>query len=95
MSDKDVSTVLSFLRGIPRLHVYACQPSVDRALPAEQLADNVDEAGLQLASVDGSVMKAYANALTDSSQSDMLFIGGSTFVVADFLEAWFRDISND
>ena len=95
VSDKDVSTVLSFLRGIPRLHVYACQPSVDRALPAEQLADNVDEAGLQLASVDGSVMKAYANALTDSSQSDMLFIGGSTFVVADFLEAWFRDISND
>lgn len=95
VSDKDVSTVLSFLRGIPRLHVYACQPSVDRALPAEQLADKVDEAGLQPASVDDSVMKAYANALTDSSQSDMLFIGGSTFVVADFLEAWFRDNCGD
>lgn len=95
VSDKDVSTVLSFLRGIPRLHVYACQPSVDRALPAEKLADKVDEAGLQLASVDDSVMKAYANAMADSSQSDMLFIGGSTFVVADFLESCFRDKNSD
>lgn len=85
VADKDVSAVLSLLRGIPRLHVYACQPSVDRAMAAGDLAAKVNEAGLQLASVDESVARAYANALHDSAESDMIFVGGSTFVVADFL----------
>lgn len=85
VSDKDVGSVLGLLRGIPRLHVYACSPSVDRALQAQLLAEKVDDAGLQLASVDDDVVQAYHNAVADSSESDMIFVGGSTFVVADFL----------
>ena len=75
----------SDLRGMPRLHVYACSPSVDRALPAGMLAEKVNDAGLQLASVDDEVSRAYGNAVADASESDMIFVGGSTFVVADFL----------
>ena len=85
VSDKDVDSVLGLLRGIPRLHVYACRPSVDRALPATMLAEKVNDAGLQLASVDDEVSRAYGNAVADASESDMIFVGGSTFVVADFL----------
>ena len=85
VSDKDVDSVLGLLRGMPRLHVYACSPSVDRALPAGMLAEKVNDAGLQLASVDDDVSRAYSNAVADASESDMIFVGGSTFVVADFL----------
>ncbi|WP_290143959.1 hypothetical protein [Paramuribaculum intestinale] len=49
------------------------------------LAEKVNDAGLQLASVDDDVAKAYSNAVADASESDMIFVGGSTFVVADFL----------
>lgn len=82
VKDKDISGVLALL---PKDAIYYfCQPQLERALAANELA--------QQAAVFGLKGKAYNNvalALADAKQNagpkDLVFVGGSTFVVAEMI----------
>ena len=89
VNDKDVRGVLALL---PREAVYYfTQASVKRALPAVQLAGLAGEAGLQ-GEAYPDVSSAVRAAQEKSLPEDFIFVGGSTFIVADLLAG--RDALN-
>ncbi len=82
VNDKDVSGVLSLL---PKdATYYFCQASVARALPSSDMQRLAAEYDLQ-GHAYPTVADAYRAALHDASPDDFIFVGGSTFVVADLL----------
>ena len=82
VNDKDVTDVLALMPKNARY--YFTQASVQRALDASSLRDMAREAGLT-----GRVFRTVAQAVTtaqrEASPEDLIFVGGSTFVVADLL----------
>ena len=85
VNDKDISGVISLL---PRkAQYYFTQASVARALSADEVASIAANHGLKGESY-ASVTEAYNAAKRDASEGDLIFIGGSTFVVADLLKDW-------
>ena len=85
VSDKDVSTVLSMLP--KEATYYFTQASVQRAMPAEELAKKASTFRLSDFSTFNNVEDAYQAAKSNASEDDLIFIGGSTFVVADLLKS--------
>ena len=82
VSDKDVKTVLTLL---PKDAIYYfTQASVKRALPAEELKEKASKSGLRGSNFP-DVISAYRKALDDAGSDDIIFIGGSSFIVADML----------
>ena len=82
VNDKDVSAVLALL---PKdAEYYLCAPSIPRALPVSKLQEIFDNTNF-LYKVFASVKEAKECAIADSQEDDMVYIGGSTFVVADAL----------
>ena len=82
VSDKDVNTVLTL---VPKDAIcYFTQASVNRAMPAEELTRRANAIGLQ-GTTYTNVASAYDTALSNASANDIIYIGGSTFVVADLL----------
>ncbi len=82
VSDKDRSKILSLLPQNARY--YFCKPSVIRGLNAKDLAEDAINFGLQGLVFD-TVSDAILAAKSQLSSKDALYIGGSTFVVADAL----------
>lgn len=82
VNDKDISTILSMMP--VRADYYFTRPSVKRGRPAEELAAEASHAGLQ-GKVYCTVAEAVDSALKEAGPDDFIFVGGSTFVVADFL----------
>jgi len=82
VSDKDIDRILS-LMPIDAVY-YFTQPSVKRAKSAVQLAEAAKHYHLEGQCFD-NVPAAVNAALSESSPDDMIFIGGSNFVVADAL----------
>lgn len=81
--EKDLGAVLPLL---PReAHYIFTQAAIARALPAEELAQAAIEVGLRGEVVRG-VREAVARARELASVEDAIFIGGSTFTVAEALE---------
>ena len=82
VADKELSKILPLL---PRdAYYFFTQPSNQRALPAREFAEAARKAGLEGEVVD-SVSEALAAARKVAAPRDMIFVGGSTFVVADLL----------
>lgn len=82
VGDKDVRTSLSLM---PKdATYYFTQASVKRAMPVEEFAAIGQEMGLQ-GNTYKTVAEAYRAALHDASADDFVFVGGSSFVVADLL----------
>lgn len=78
--DKDPSAILQLL---PRdAYYFFCQASIPRALPAVELAEKARVAGLR-GEVAEEVNTAVAAALAKATPKDFVFVGGSTFVVAE------------
>ncbi len=74
------------LREIPEgSRFYPCQPNVPRAMPVNELREKLREQGIQSEPY-GSVKAAYRAAWANAGRKDLILIGGSAFVVADFLE---------
>lgn len=85
VNDKDVTTVLALL---PRAATYYfCQADIPRALPAAELAALAAAAGLTGRAY-GPVPVAVAAARAAAGPTDVVFIGGSTFVVAEVAELY-------
>lgn len=86
VADKDICHILSMF---PKdAEYYVSNAAILRALPADQLADRMLEAGLPVDKsnrVYATVAQAYEAAVREAAAGDVVFIGGSTFVVADYL----------
>ena len=65
------------------------QASVQRAMPAEDFATKAIFHGLS-GTICDSVQEAVEKALARAGQDDIIFIGGSTFVVADALPLFLK-----
>ena len=82
VSDKDVSSVLSILPKEARY--YFCKASIPRAMDEHLLAEKAKAAGLS-GNIYSTVTQAYEAAKQNASPQDMIYIGGSTFVVAEVI----------
>lgn len=82
MKDKDLNQMLPLL---PKEAVYCfCHVGMSRALPAAELADIAYLYGLS-GQAFGSIAEAYQAARNAANPNDLIFVGGSTFVVGEFL----------
>ena len=80
VNDKDVNSVLRIL---PReATYYFCKASIPRAMNEQELAGKARSCGLQ-GTTYPTVSEAYAAARKNAIPEDMIYIGGSTFVVAE------------
>lgn len=80
VNDKDVSKVLDLL---PKEATYIfCQANIPRAMDADELERKGNEKGLK-GQVISKVMDALEFARKNALPDDLIFIGGSTFVVAE------------
>ena len=82
VNDKDIADVLALMPHNARY--YFTQASVQRALDASTLRDMARQAGLT-GRVYRSVAQAVNTAQREAAPNDLIFVGGSTFVVADLL----------
>ena len=82
VNDKDISGVLSMMP--KHATYYFCQASVKRALPHEDIQQKAKAYGLEGNSYP-TVAQAYKAALADAQAEDFIYVGGSSFVVADLL----------
>ena len=80
VKEKDISEVLQYL---PKTATYYfCQANIPRALDAAVLAKEAASFGLSGEIIPG-VNEALKEATRNASDDDLIFIGGSTFVVAE------------
>lgn len=82
VNDKDIRGVLALLP--TDASYYFTQASVKRALPAEEVQKQASAFGLK-GNAYPNVKIALKEALAQSSPQDLIFIGGSSFIVADLL----------
>lgn len=82
VNDKDLDLILPFF---PKKAIYYfCKPKISRGLPEKELQEKALQFELK-GSVYASVSKAYKRALQVAESNDLIFVGGSTFVVAEIL----------
>jgi len=82
VKDKDLTKVLSFLP--EQATYYFCKPDLERGLEAEDLQAQAQQFGLK-GNTFPSVIEAKTSAIRSAHDNDLVFIGGSTFVVAEAL----------
>ena len=82
VNDKKLSDVLSLF---PKEAIYYfCKPNIPRGLNVDELKGKAHNFGLN-GQVFGSVSEAYNAALKNADDQDLIFVGGSTFVVAEVI----------
>lgn len=85
--DKGVEAIISHLQGLSApLEVIFTRPSVERAMDPEVLRSPAEAAGLKFTVVQ-SVAEALELARKAASAEDTIFVGGSTYVVAEVLSS--------
>ncbi len=82
VSDKDLSTITDLLP--KKATYYFCKPDIARGLEADTLKSKLGAYDLK-GEAYNSVKEAYNMALKNSTKQDLIFIGGSTFVVAEII----------
>jgi dihydrofolate synthase/folylpolyglutamate synthase len=82
VSDKDLASVLPLFP--KNATYYFCKPNIPRGMDASLLLSSARGFGL-MGEEYISVLNAYKAALRAASERDLIFIGGSTFVVAEVL----------
>lgn len=82
VNDKDISSVLQELP--KHATYYFTQASVKRALPENELLALAEKAGLK-GTPYPTVVEAVQAAKKNCPQKDLIFVGGSSFIVADLL----------
>lgn len=80
VSDKDISKVMRLLPS--NASYYFCQPDIARAKPAVELKEEALAFGLK-GEAYNSIKAALNVAKMKAGKNDLIFIGGSTFVVAE------------
>jgi len=82
VNDKSLDGILCLLP--VAASYYFCKPDIPRGLDAELLQKHARESGLQGA-VYPSVRSALDAALSNAHEDDLIFVGGSNFVVAEVI----------
>lgn len=82
VDDKDINSVLALLPSSAIIYFTNFQSK--RAVGAQYLSEIGTKLGLHCQCYD-SVVEAYDAALCDSKPTDFIFVGGSTYVVADLM----------
>jgi dihydrofolate synthase/folylpolyglutamate synthase len=82
VKDKDVETILTLLP--KNAWYFFSMPSLPRALPVELLYEKATAAGLKGETVP-TIQEALQKAKLKATPEDLIFVGGSTFVVAEVI----------
>jgi len=82
VNDKDLDEILPLFP--KKAKYYFCKPNISRGLDALILQQKAKDFKL-IGKVYNSVSNAYQEAINKSSENDFIYIGGSTFVVAEVL----------
>ena len=80
VNDKDIDGILELLP--KEAEYYFCKADIPRGLEVEILAGKARNCGLK-GEIYDSVKKAYAAALDNAAEKDLVFVGGSNFTVAE------------
>ena len=83
VADKDLEHILPLLPG--NAIYYVSQARIERALDGKDLANRMADYGLRT-HVYPSINEAFRSAQSDASPKDIVFVGGSCFVVGELLE---------
>jgi dihydrofolate synthase/folylpolyglutamate synthase len=83
VEDKNIEDILDLLP-TERVDYYFCQPKIQRALKIEKLTSIAKKKGIT-GLIFKNVKQAYEQAINNANTKDLVFIGGSTFVVAEIL----------
>ncbi|WP_422105819.1 bifunctional folylpolyglutamate synthase/dihydrofolate synthase [Winogradskyella sp.] len=82
VNDKNLDTIIPLL---PKDAIYYfCKPNIPRGLDADQLQWTFDKEGLA-GSAYQSVAQAYQAAKRNAGKTDLIYIGGSTFVISEVI----------
>lgn len=92
VNDKDVSAIVQTMP--KNAHYWFATPSVERGRDGASTAEIAGAFGLT-GTVCGTVREAYAEAMRHAAAGDTVFVGGSTFTVADFLSSETLDATSD
>jgi dihydrofolate synthase/folylpolyglutamate synthase len=82
VNDKDVDSILPLLP--KKATYYFCKPNIPRGLDSEILRNKFMRNGFTGKSY-VSVKEALISAKTHATKSDLIYVGGSTFVVAEII----------
>jgi len=82
VNDKDISKILAMLP--KHATYYFCKPDIPRGLDAELLQQKAEGFGLH-GEIYMSVKTALKAAQSQADKNDLVFVGGSTFVVAEIV----------
>ncbi len=82
VNDKDLTAIIDILP--KKATYYFCKPNIPRGMDAQELKQVLNGYGLN-GKAYASVNEAYKSALKNASVNDFVFIGGSTFVVAEII----------
>lgn len=82
VNDKNLEKLLDIFP--KQAQYYFCKPNIPRGMDAELLAEKFHNVGLK-GQAYGSVKIAFEAAKKQASNFDIIFVGGSTFVVAEVL----------
>ncbi|MFA6806962.1 MAG: bifunctional folylpolyglutamate synthase/dihydrofolate synthase, partial [Bacteroidales bacterium] len=82
VNDKDIDKVLSMLP--KKAHYYLCKADIPRGLEVDKLAEIANESGLNYSTYN-SVKEALKSAQNKAGEGDLVFIGGSTYTVAEIV----------
>lgn len=80
VGDKDIDTIITLLPD--NATYYLCMPHIERAMPMDRLESYFSKKNHTTYS---SVMKAYKAAIQNVTNETVVFVGGSSYVVAEFL----------
>lgn len=87
VDDKDIEHVMKLLAGIAKqdiVYFYWTQPNTHRAIPVGKIQEVAEENGLK-GNCYSSVTQAFNAARQAAGEHDFIFVGGSSYVVADLL----------
>jgi dihydrofolate synthase/folylpolyglutamate synthase len=87
VNDKDLASILPFFP--KNATYYFCKPNIPRGLDASLLFSQARGFGL-IGEEYISVKQAYSKAVQMASNDDLVFVGGSTFVVAEVFVIFFK-----
>ncbi|WP_440122517.1 bifunctional folylpolyglutamate synthase/dihydrofolate synthase [Tenacibaculum sp. Ill] len=82
VSDKNLSEILPMFP--QKAKYYFCKPNIPRGLSASELLEEASVFSLK-GEMFGSVNQAFEKSKVNASKEDVIYVGGSTFVVAEIL----------
>lgn len=82
VSDKDLDSIIDLFP--ENAHYYFCKPNISRGLDASELKEFFKKNN-RVGYTYSSVSDAFKNAKSKSKNEDLIYVGGSTFVVAEIL----------